>query len=78
MDKYGVQINKTSINSVLFIATIGVTWSSVAFLLDVLKRGEARGAIETTHRVQQNCGQVFRRWRSSSAAFRPTASYAAL
>jgi len=38
MDKYGVQINKTSINSVLFIATIGVTWSSVAFLLDVLKR----------------------------------------
>jgi len=29
-------------------------------LLDVLKRVEARGAIETTHRVQQNCGQVFR------------------
>jgi arginine decarboxylase len=38
MDTYGVQINKTSINSVLFIATIGVTWSSVVFLLDVLKR----------------------------------------
>lgn len=29
-------------------------------LLDILKRVEARGAIETTHRVQQNCGQVFR------------------
>lgn len=29
-------------------------------LLQVLKRVEARGAIETTHRVQQNCGQVFR------------------
>lgn len=29
-------------------------------LLAVLKRVEERGAIETTHRVQQNCGQVFR------------------
>ncbi|MDH4390869.1 MAG: tyrosine-type recombinase/integrase [Aquabacterium sp.] len=29
-------------------------------LLQVLKRVEARGAIETTHRVQQNCSQVFR------------------
>jgi integrase len=31
-----------------------------ANLLELLKRVEARGAIETTHRVQQNCGQVFR------------------
>ena len=38
MDRYGIQINKTSINSVLFIVTIGVNWSSVAYLLDVLKR----------------------------------------
>ena len=29
-------------------------------VLQVLKRVEARGAIETTHRVQQNCSQVFR------------------
>ena len=29
-------------------------------LLQILKRVEERGAIETTHRVQQNCGQVFR------------------
>jgi integrase len=29
-------------------------------LLTLLKRVEERGAIETTHRVQQNCGQVFR------------------
>lgn len=29
-------------------------------LLQILKRVEQRGAIETTHRVQQNCGQVFR------------------
>lgn len=31
-----------------------------AEVLSVLKRVEERGALETTHRVQQNCGQVFR------------------
>ena len=31
-----------------------------ADILAVLRRVEERGAIETTHRVQQNCGQVFR------------------
>jgi integrase len=31
-----------------------------ADLLTLLRRVETRGAIETTHRVQQNCGQVFR------------------
>lgn len=29
-------------------------------LLQVLRRIEARGAVETAHRAQQNCGQVFR------------------
>jgi integrase len=29
-------------------------------LLDVLRRVEARGAIETTHRIKDACGQVFR------------------
>ncbi len=29
-------------------------------LLSVLRRIEARGAIETAHRASQNCGQVFR------------------
>ena len=38
MDRFGIQINKTSINSVLLIFTIGVTWSSVHYLLDVLHR----------------------------------------
>lgn len=38
MDKYGIQVNKTSINSVLLITTIGVNWSSLAYLLDVLKK----------------------------------------
>jgi arginine decarboxylase len=36
--RFGIQINKTSINSVLLIFTIGVTWSSVHFLLDALRR----------------------------------------
>ncbi len=36
MDKYGIQINKTSRNTVLFMTNIGTTRSSVAFLIDVL------------------------------------------
>jgi len=38
MERFGIQINKTSINSVLLLFTIGVTWSSVHYLLDVLRR----------------------------------------
>ncbi|MEZ0382219.1 aminotransferase class I/II-fold pyridoxal phosphate-dependent enzyme [Mycobacterium sp. pW045] len=38
MKQFGIQINKTSINSVLLIFTIGVTWSSVHYLLDALRR----------------------------------------
>ncbi len=38
MDKYGIQINKTSRNTVLFMTNIGTTRSSVAFLLEVLVR----------------------------------------
>jgi arginine decarboxylase len=36
MDRYGVQINKTSVNTVLFMTTIGTTRSSVAYLIEVL------------------------------------------
>ena len=36
MDKYGIQINKTSSNSVLFMTNIGTTRSSVAYLIGVL------------------------------------------
>jgi hypothetical protein len=36
MDGYGVQINKTSRNTVLFMTTIGTTRSSVAYLIEVL------------------------------------------
>ncbi|HXL18768.1 MAG TPA: hypothetical protein VN961_14745, partial [Streptosporangiaceae bacterium] len=36
MDRYGVQINKTSRNTLLFMTTIGTTRSSVAYLIEVL------------------------------------------
>ena len=36
MDRYGIQINKTSRNSVLFMTNIGTTRSSVAYLIEVL------------------------------------------
>jgi len=37
MDKHGIQINKTSRNTVLFMTNIGTTRGSVAYLLRVLK-----------------------------------------
>ena len=36
MDRYGIQVNKTSRNSVLFMTNIGTTRSSVAYLIEVL------------------------------------------
>ncbi len=36
MNKYGIQINKTSRNTVLFMTNIGTTRGSIAYLLDVL------------------------------------------
>ena len=55
MNRYGIQINKTSINTVLLIFTIGVTWSSVQYLLDALKRIAAE--FTTTH---TNAGRAAR------------------
>ena len=52
MERFGIQINKTSINSVLLIFTIGVTWSSVHYLLDVLRR------IATDFDRKQNAASV--------------------
>ena len=55
MDKYGIQINKTSRNTVLFMTNIGTTRSSVAFLIEVLVKiateldqaSEDAGRVET-------------------------------
>eukprot|EP01087_Luapelamoeba_hula_P009448 TRINITY_DN2435_c0_g1_i1.p1 TRINITY_DN2435_c0_g1~~TRINITY_DN2435_c0_g1_i1.p1 ORF type:complete len:1107 (-),score=210.86 TRINITY_DN2435_c0_g1_i1:21-3341(-) len=38
MDKFQIQVNKTSINSVLFMLTIGTTRSAVAYLLEALTK----------------------------------------
>ncbi len=36
MNRYGIQVNKTSRNTVLFMTNIGTTRSSIAFLIEVL------------------------------------------
>jgi len=36
MDKYGIQVNKTTRNTVLFMTNIGTTRSSVAYLIEIL------------------------------------------
>jgi arginine decarboxylase len=38
MNELGVQVNHTSINTVLMNATIGVTWGALSFLLDGFRR----------------------------------------
>jgi arginine decarboxylase len=61
MEKYGIQINKTSRNTVLFITNIGTTRSSVAYLIEVLvkiaqeldERSEDMSSAETRlHRMK--------------------------
>ena len=47
MDKYGIQINKTSRNTVLFMTNIGTTRSSVAYLIGVLGKIAAELAWKT-------------------------------
>lgn len=47
MDKYGIQINKTSRNTVLFMTNIGSTRSAIAYLLEVL----VKIARDVDHRV---------------------------
>lgn len=46
MDQWEIQVNKTSINSVLFMTTIGTTRSSVAYLLESL--------VKTTRYLQRD------------------------
>jgi arginine decarboxylase len=41
MNELGVQVNHTSINTVLMNATIGVTWGALSFLLDGFRRHAA-------------------------------------
>lgn len=43
-----------------YIGRTGIAGVSAPTLLDVLRRVESRGAIETAHRLKDACGQVFR------------------
>lgn len=43
-----------------YIGAVPIVNINAPKLLEVLRRVEARGAIETAHRVKQACGQVFR------------------
>ncbi|MDR6538274.1 ornithine decarboxylase [Variovorax soli] len=47
MDRYGIQINKTSRNTVLFMTNIGSTRSAVAYLIEVL----VKIARDVDHRI---------------------------
>jgi arginine decarboxylase len=55
MDRHGIQINKTSRNTVLFMTNIGTTRSSVAFLIDVLSKiaSELENDQEEYGRIEQ-------------------------
>ena len=71
MDRHGVQINKTSRNTVLFMTNIGTTRSSVAFLVEVLVKiaGELdEGIGEMGLGERGRFEQKVRRLTTSSAA----------
>jgi arginine decarboxylase len=55
MDRYGIQINKTSRNTVLFMTNIGTTRSSVAYLIEVLVKlaHELEDSVERMGPVQR-------------------------
>ncbi len=60
MDQYGIQINKTSRNTVLFMTNIGTTRSSVAYLIEVL----VKVAKELERRIEDLSGPELRVHRS--------------
>src|SRR6478735_10752025 len=57
MDRHGVQINKTSRNSVLFMTNIGTTRSSVAYLIEVL--------VKIARELEENIGEMSLNERAS-------------
>jgi len=53
MDQYEIQVNKTSINSVLFMTTIGTTRSAIAYLLEALLK-----ITNSLERIQEEFSQI--------------------
>ncbi|MGF1526760.1 MAG: aminotransferase class I/II-fold pyridoxal phosphate-dependent enzyme [Candidatus Competibacterales bacterium] len=56
MDKYGIQINKTTRNTVLFMPNIGTTRSSVAYLIEVL--------VKIAQELDERCSDMSRAERT--------------
>jgi arginine decarboxylase len=50
MDRYGIQVNKTSRNTVLFMTNIGTSRSAIAYLIEVLVKLAARFERERNER----------------------------
>ncbi len=61
MDQFGIQINKTSRNSVLFMTNIGTTRSAVAFLIGVLLKIARQ--LETEERAFNQAEQALHQQR---------------
>lgn len=51
MDRYGIQVNKTSRNTVLFMTNIGTSRSAVAYLIEVLVK--LAGKFNDPHELQE-------------------------
>ena len=66
MDRHGIQINKTSRNTVLFMTNIGTTRSSIAYLIEVLV--DRRRARRSPRRRQQRREKDLRTQRSRRCA----------
>jgi arginine decarboxylase len=54
MDRYGIQVNKTSRNTVLFMTNIGTSRSSVAYLIEVLVKLATRFERERAERGEHS------------------------
>ncbi len=77
MDRYGIQINKTSRNTVLFMTNIGTTRSSLAYLIEILVNrrpgtGRASGGRQPGRAARlREAGARFHRGAAAAARFQP-------
>ncbi len=71
MDKYGIQVNKTSRNSVLFMTNIGTSRSAVAYLVEVLVK--LAESFDTEQRTLGPRGLTARAARVSALSSAPPA-----
>ncbi|MFH5879587.1 aminotransferase class I/II-fold pyridoxal phosphate-dependent enzyme [Arthrobacter sp. NA-172] len=69
MDKYGIQVNKTSRNSVLFMTNIGTSRSAVAYLVEVLVK--LAGTFEDEQSGLSGLGQRARHARVAALTSTP-------